>query len=59
MVGGDSYTAVEKPQEEQTLSAQISEGIDVDNPASEVPQANVFETDTNPFSDDGFKNPFE
>lgn len=47
------------PQEEQTLSEQISEGAGTDNPASNVPQANVFETETNPFNDDGFKNPFE
>ena len=58
---GESPTeinTVEKPQEEQTLGEQISGGA-TDNPASEVPQANVFETETNPFSDDGFKNPFE
>ena len=46
------------PQEEQTLSEQISDAA-TDNPASDIPQANVFETETNPFSDDGFKNPFE
>ncbi|MFQ5662010.1 MAG: hypothetical protein ACE5F2_02035 [Candidatus Paceibacteria bacterium] len=56
---GSSDDAKEVPQEEQTLGEQISGGAATDNPASEVPQANVFEAETNPFKEDGFKNPFE
>ncbi len=58
-LGGGSDTVADVPQEEQTLGEQISGGVTPDNPASEVPQANVFEAETNPFKDDGFKNPFE
>ena len=50
---------VEVPEEEQTLVDQISNSVNTDNPVSDVPQTNVFETETNPFKDDGFKNPFE
>lgn len=49
----------EQSLDDKTLSEQISEGASTDNPASDVPQANVFETETNPFKSDGFKNPFE
>lgn len=55
----DESDTAKKLQEDQTLVDQISESVNTDNPASNVPQTNVFKTETNPFKDDGFKNPFE
>lgn len=51
----DNSETLEIKQEEQTLGEQVS----VDNPISDIPQANIFEVETNPFKENKVKNPFE